>query len=227
MKRFRKAWWFIAGMGVALMARAESQRLRVFINGTETSEVISQGGKTYVAVSALREAGAEVHTEGNRVLIRFDPPAGREQVDAIEGRRGEWIHNGTWRVRVTEVAPIPNPFGVGPGYTVTVEMRNLTNRTVSPFATGMDKFRLVDTKGNILAPTGRSIDRYYNDLPPAAGVTLKIEFGDPQNSLQELGEPDKLLILFREFGGQKPLKNFRFFLHEEKAKKDDSSSKGS
>lgn len=212
----RKAWWLLVVVGVALVATAGLQRFRIFINGTETSEVLYQGGKTYVAVSALRSAGAEVNTDGNRVLIRFDPPAGREQVDAIEGKRGEWIHNGTWRVRVTEVSSITNPFyGRGPGYMVTLEMRNLTNRTVSPFATGMDKFLLVDTKGNILSPTSRSIDRYYQNLPPAASLTLKIEFGDPENQLTELGEPEKLLILFREFGGQKPLKNFRIFLKDE------------
>ncbi len=52
-----------------------------------------------------------MNIDGNRVLIRFDPPAGREQVDAIGGRKGEWLHNGTWRVRVREVTPVPNPFG--------------------------------------------------------------------------------------------------------------------
>jgi hypothetical protein len=42
-----------------------------------------------------------------------------------------------------------------------------------------------------------------------------MKFGDPNNQLPEVGQPDKLLIQFRQSGGRQPLKGFRIFLKED------------
>jgi len=49
----------------------------------------------------------------------------------------------------------------------------------------------------------------------ADGFTAEMKFGDPNNQLPEVGQPDKLLIQFRQSGGRQPLKGFRIFLKED------------
>lgn len=209
-----KAAFVVGGlMGLAALA-GSFQTYRVFINGKETKDLLVRDGKAYVSIAALRDAGAEVTTDGNRIMVRFNPPAGREQIDAVEGRINEWLDNGSWRVRVTEVTKGANPFGVGPGFAVTVEFRNLRKSPVSLNGTGFDNFLLIDTKGNMLsAAASGSYNKRYDTVPPGAGIVMNLRFGDPKNALTEVGEPEKLMILFRNWGGTK-LKDFRIFLRD-------------
>ncbi len=133
--------------------------------------------------------------------------------DMIEGRIGEWLSNGTWRVRVSKVESISNPFGVGPGYAVTIEFRNLTKQRTSLHGTGFDAFQLLDDKGNKLSVAASGdYPRVYDDIFQADGTTMVLKFGDPNNQLSEVGQPDKLLILFRPWGGKPALPGFRIFL---------------
>jgi hypothetical protein len=215
MTKYRVVWLFL-GVVVLMGTLLAFQRARVFINGKETQEVLVSGGKTYVSVGSLREAGAVVTVSGNRVDIQFEPMRGRLQGDMFEGRIGEWLSNGTWRVRVSKVEPISNPFGPGPGFAVTVEFRNLTRQTISLNGTGFDGFQLLDDQGNKLSVAASGdYDRVYNSIVQADGFTAVLRFGDPNNQLSEVGKPDKLLILFRPWGGQPALKGFRIFLKEE------------
>jgi hypothetical protein len=185
----------------ALMA---FQRAQVFINGKETREVLLSNNKVYVSVAALREAGAVVSRSG-----------GRLDNEMIEGRVGEWLSNGTWRVRVSKVEPSENPFGVGQGFAATVEFRNLTKQTISLHGTGFDQFQLQDDKGNKLSvAAGGDYDKVYAQIVQADGITMVLRFGDPNNQLSEVGQPDKLLILFRPWGGKAALRGFRIFLKE-------------
>jgi hypothetical protein len=48
----------------------------------------------------------------------------------------------------------------------------------------------------------------------ADGITMVLRFGDPSNQISEVGQPDKLLILFRPWGGKAALRGFRIFLKE-------------
>jgi hypothetical protein len=123
--------WLILGIVSLVSALMAFQHAQVFINGKETREVLVANNKVYVSVAALREAGAVVSQSGSRLDIQFEPLRGRLQGDMIEGRVGEWLSNGTWRVRVSKVEPSENPFGVGQGFTATVEFRNLTKQTIS------------------------------------------------------------------------------------------------
>ncbi|MCL6533871.1 MAG: hypothetical protein K6U12_11410 [Armatimonadetes bacterium] len=210
---FRIAW-ILSGALVLLGVLFAYQRARVFINGRETSEVLVANNKTYVSVSALREAGAVVSQSDGRIDIQFEPLRGRLQGDMIEGRLGEWLSNGTWRVRVSKVEPISNPFGRGPGYAATVEFRNLTPNTITLYNSGFDKMQLLDDAGHQLAHADSLFNQKFNSVVRADGFTATIKFGDPRNRLTELGQPDKILILFRPTGGKPPLKGFCIFLKE-------------
>ncbi|MCL6535575.1 MAG: hypothetical protein K6U77_05830 [Armatimonadetes bacterium] len=190
------------------------QRAQVFINGKETKEVLVSNNKVYVSVAALREAGAVVSQSGNRLDIQFEPLRGRLQGDMIEGRIGEWLSNGTWRVRVSKVEPAQNPFGRGQGFTATVEFRNLTPNTISLFGSGLDKVLLLDDAGNQLSYADSSFQQKYRSMVRADGFTAELKFGDPNNQLSEVGQPDKLLVQFRSRGGKPALRGFRIFLKE-------------
>jgi microsomal dipeptidase-like Zn-dependent dipeptidase len=196
--------WLILGIVSLVSALMAFQRAQVFTNGKETREVLVANNKVYVSVAALREAGAVVSQSGSRL-----------DNEMIEGRVGEWLSNGTWRVRVSKVEPSQNPFGVGQGFAATVEFRNLTKQTISLHGTGFDRFQLQDDKGNKLSvAAGGDYDKVYTEIVQADGITMVLRFGDPNNQLSEVGQPDKLLILFRPWGGEPALPGFRIFLKE-------------
>ena len=199
-----RAFWILLGVITLIGALMAFQRAQVFINGKETREVLVSNNKVYVSVAALREAGAVVSRSG-----------GRLDNEMIEGRVGEWLSNGTWRVRVSKVEPSQNPFGVGQGFAATVEFRNLTKQTISLNETGFDRFQLQDDKGNKLSvAAGGDYDKVYAQIVQADGITMVLRFGDPSNQVSEVGQPDKLLILFRPWGGKAALRGFRIFLKE-------------
>ena len=159
------------------------------------------------ALMALQQACAFVNSEEPRdVLVSNN--------DMIEGRIGEWLSNGTWRVRVSKVEPTPNPFGRGQGFAATVEFRNITPNTISLHGSGLDKVLLLDDAGNQLSCADGSFQQKYRSIVRADGFTAELKFGDPNNQLSEVGQPDKLLIQFRQSGGKQPLKGFRIFLKE-------------
>jgi hypothetical protein len=93
-----RAFWILLGVITLIGALMAFQRAQVFINGKETREVLVSNNKVYVSVAALREAGAVVSQSGSRL-----------DNEMIEGRVGEWLSNGTWRVRVSKVEPIREP----------------------------------------------------------------------------------------------------------------------
>jgi hypothetical protein len=197
------------------LAVAAQQTVTFFVNGTKLapSDWTSVGEKTYVSTDALAAAGAEVTEKDGRISVQFVPNRGRLQADGIAGIVGEWASNETFRVRVTEVATIKNPFGPGPGVQLKTEVRNLTDRPLSLHGSGLDKVHLYDDQGQQLSFADSSFNGRYTSLPPAGGFENVVRFGDPSNKVMNLGKPDKLLILFRNAGAGKPLPNFRISLN--------------
>jgi hypothetical protein len=202
----------LVGMGVAAVALAATERA-LWINGQRMSQgVIEQGGEVYVPVSALRAAGADVNLTDERVSITFTAP-GRVQVDAVEGIVGDYVSNGTWRVKVTDVQKDVNPFvNRGPGAKLMLEVRNLSTKRTSLQSSGLESIQVLDGQGRILAVSATSFKNRYTALPPAASFTDTLRFGDPRGQMPEFGEPDKVLILFKPVGG-KALKSIRIKLN--------------
>lgn len=203
----RRSTFLIAFAGVSALLLA-TQATKVTVNGKPDPAAIVKDGKVFVSEDALRAAGATVTKSNGAVSITFQPTAGRNQVEAAEGKVGDWLSNGTWRLRVTKVEAAPNPFGKGPGFKVTLEMRNLSPRALAPFASGLDKLQLVDSKGTTLSFNQGSFKDFFKEIAPGNGFTNEVLFGDPANAVGEVGDPDKLLVLFRATGG-KTLPNFR------------------
>ncbi|MCS7190282.1 MAG: hypothetical protein NZ843_01625 [Fimbriimonadales bacterium] len=209
----RRIGWIGIGVVSALGILFAFQRMQVEINGRTTNDYLVQGGKVYVSVNALREAGAVVTTGANRINIQFEPLRGRLQGDMVEGRIGEWLSNGVWRVRVVKVEPLEKPgYFKGKGFELTIEIRNLSAQTRS-FSEGFDKMILIDDKGTRVSQLAGSFEEMFQRVVRADGFTAKILFGDPYNDPQ-LGEADKLLITFRSAGGKPVMQGFRIFLRE-------------
>jgi hypothetical protein len=206
----RKHVWFTVSVAALLAAGLVlGNAVVVFVNGVRTTDVIVSKGKVYISTDALKQAGAEVTKRPDGWSVQFIPVGGRMQADAVEGVEGEWVSNGTWRIRISNVQEVPNPFGSGPGYAVRLEVRNLGRSPQSMHNTGLDNVQLLDSNNNILSVA--DWNEKYNSIPPGGGFAVVLRFGDPNNQLDSLGRPTKVLVLFRNWGGTK-LPRFRIAL---------------
>jgi len=206
----RRTVWLIVPVAVLLATGLVlGNAVVVFVNGVRTTDVIVSKGKVYISTDALKQAGAEVTKRPDGWSVQFIPVGGRMQADAVEGVEGEWVSNGTWRIRISNVQEVPNPFGSGPGYAVRLEVRNLGRNPQSMHNTGLDNVQLLDSNNNILSVA--DWNEKYNSIPPGGGFAVVLRFGDPRNQLDSLGRPTKVLVLFRNWGGTK-LPHFRIAL---------------
>jgi hypothetical protein len=206
----RKRVWFTVSVAALLAAGLVlGNAVVVFVNGVRTTDVIVSKGKVYISTDALKQAGAEVTKRPDGWSVQFIPVGGRMQADAVEGVEGEWVSNGAWRIRISNVQEVPNPFGSGPGYAVRLEVRNLGRSSQSMHGTGFDNIQLLDSNNNILSV--EDWNEKYNSIPPGGGFAVVLRFGDPRNQLESLGRPTKVLVLFRNWGGTK-LPHFRIAL---------------
>ena len=206
----RRTVWLIVPVAVLLATGLVlGNAVVVFVNGVRTTDVIVSKGKVYISTDALKQAGAEVTKRPDGWSVQFIPVGGRMQADAVEGVEGEWVSNGTWRIRISNVQEVPNPFGSGPGYAVRLEVRNLGRNPQSMHNSGLDNVQLLDSNDNILSVA--DWNQKYNSIPPGGGFAVVLRFGDPNNQLDSLGRPTKVLVLFRNWGGTK-LPHFRIAL---------------
>lgn len=112
-------------LSTLVLAQAAQRTYRLVVNGqAQTTPAIVVNGKTYVPLKALQKAGAQASLQGNKLRGQFIPVGSQQQAMLLEGKKGEWLSNGTWLLRVQEIAPGSNPFfGSGPGYLVRVGFR--------------------------------------------------------------------------------------------------------
>ena len=120
------------------------------------------------------------------------PAGGANQRPSVEGCLGEWLFDGVWRVRATDVA--------ADGTVVTLEVRNGTTQTLAPPDTGFAKINgqgidLAFSDGSVanldISATAYREELGYKKLPPGAGATTKLRFAAPPGAN---AKPVKLLI---------------------------------
>ncbi|WP_027882440.1 hypothetical protein [Meiothermus rufus] len=200
----------LLGLSLALLLGLAASIPAVYLNGARTTEVVVIQGKVYVALEALQKAGAEVSRRPDGWSVQFVPVGGRMRVEAVEGLQDDWLSNGVWRVRASQVAPAPNPFFASrPGYSLRLEFRNLARTPESLLTTGLDKVQLLDAQGNILEAADWT--QRYDKIPPGGGAAVVLRFGLRDHN-QTPGSPAKLLLLFRPSGGKPALPHFRVAL---------------
>ena len=171
----------------------------LFINGKPAAHApISQNGETWVSVSDLKAAGAQVTVGDGRLSIRFRPDSGgAHQITGVEGAKGEWLFNGIWRLRATAVEVAEKPFSNGvPGWAVTVEIRNGSNKEVSLFNTGVGLPTLALADGTILkADEGDWQTISFRQMLPGAAVTHALKFWFPSGTVKSGTKPAVRLVV--------------------------------
>lgn len=173
----------------------------VRINGKPALSTRDRDGEVYIPVSALKQAGAEVTQVGDTLTIRFQPAAA-EQGDRREGRPGEWVSNGIWRVRVSEVRPFGGAGASRSGVDLTVEVMNASGeaRKVAPGLTSA-RLKCTDSAGTALAMgelAASGVDASLEqECPPGRQGTLTLRFFYPAgHAVPEGATPGKLTLQF-------------------------------
>lgn len=196
---------------VAAFAISNPDKLTVNGQPSEAAPIV-QDGETYIPLSALQAGGAQVQTVGDTLSIRFNPLAGMDQMDAIQGIPGEWLNNNLVRVRFT------NSRMEGGKFKIDMELANLTAEPLNPTINlGMGFPELYGPDGPIPQTPNTSSDYSKNiSQRMTQGATGKATLTYDGNP----GEEGRILVRFtmntarqhivdRLGGFKKPGPNFR------------------
>lgn len=199
----------LLGVAVTLVAFAALAPKALFVNGKKSAKTpIEQNGEIYIPASALSAAGADVAITPTRVSIQFKPVKTQNEQPYVEGVLGEWVTNGIWRIRVTNVTKIENPFGTGgTGFALDFEAKNTSSKMAQMAYSGVLGLQLLDSGDQRMANTSVSFKDYYSDIQPGGGFTNHIEFGADAPGGAEAKDAAKLIVQF-----DKPAKSIRIDL---------------
>ena len=203
MKRLLLA--LLAGGSVALAA---GLNYSVIVNGqVAPDQAIVVGGKTYVPLSALKLLGVNSSLKGSTLTLGAFPapspstgvtPGGANQRASLEGCVGETLFNGVWRLTTRKVEPIGADVGLGPGWGVTVELRNGTTTKTSLQDTGLTSIDLVQPDGNTFTFEERTAEEpfIYKEVTQAGSVTYQLRFHvqDARAEAASVPKPTKLIV---------------------------------
>ncbi|UQN08692.1 hypothetical protein [Deinococcus sp. QL22] len=187
---------------LASFALAADLKYNVSVNGRPTPDpAIVVNGKTYVPLSALKTLGVPATLQGTTLNLGAQTaaaPGGANQRVSLEGCVGDTLFNGIWRMTVKKVEAIGPDVGLGPGWGVTVELRNGTTTRTSLHDTGLESVELVQPDGNTLAFEVREAEErlLYKEISQAGGVTYQLRFHTPnaRTPASEVPRPAKLIV---------------------------------
>ena len=190
-----------AALTLGLLAPASAQTL--ILNGkVSTDKTVVVGGKTYVPLNALQSLGIQVSTGSGVTSLTVgkavasapgtttaastpnNGAGGANQKASVTGCVNEWLFNGIWRLRVTKVEATTDPSGgTLPGYLVTAQVSNGTNKTLTLDQTGIqtgNAYSISFADGNSYnAPTSTSVryqDKTWAKLLQGSGTLLTFFF---------------------------------------------------
>ena len=185
-------------------ALAASPGYSVVVNGqVAPDQAIVVGGKTYVPLSALKLLGVQTSLRGNTLTLGTQAtlataPGGTNQRASLEGCIGETLFNGVWRFTTKKVEAIGADVGLGPGWGVTVELRNGTTTKTSLLDTGLTSIDLIQLDGNTFVFEERTAEEpfLYKAVTQAGGVTYQLRFHvqDARAEASSVTRPVKLNV---------------------------------
>ncbi|WP_407571598.1 hypothetical protein [Deinococcus altitudinis] len=192
---------FLLGFLTAVpLTLAAGRQYNVVVNGQVVPDrAIVENGKTYVPLSVLKLLGIEAGLKGGTLTLGAQTapgisPGGADQRASLEGCLNETLFNGVWRLTVNGVEEITRYNGQQAGYSLNVEWRNGTTKTIDALNTGVKTITLVLDNGNTLNAENEQ-DLKYKSLPQAAGTSLALTFwASSAETTAGLGKPSKLLI---------------------------------
>ncbi len=181
-------------LGVAIVATAivvgqsVTGQLSLSINGKAVpGRTLVAKGETYIPLSALKAAGVTINVKSGTLYLGLTPSGGANQINALEGKVGDWLFNGIWRLRVVSVSP--NDDG-RPGWKIRVELRNGTKLdSMALGGTGLESIALVMADANQIKPYNiTDIDR---PVGQGSSIDVNLVFYDDDGNGRL---PDKLIF---------------------------------
>ncbi|CAM4430640.1 hypothetical protein [Deinococcus marmoris] len=170
-------------LALALTPAAVAQSYSLVVNGQPApARAIVVNGQTYVPLSTLKTLGIPSSLTGSTLTLGSAAPStspgGANQRASLEGCIGETLFNGVWRMTVRKIVPIGADVGLGPGWGVTVELRNGTATKLNLHDTGLEAIELVGVDGNTFQFQERAADEplIYKDVTQAGGITYQLKF---------------------------------------------------
>ena len=174
---------------------------RLFLNGRAASNgLLQHAGKNWVCVDDLQAAGAHVTRTAEGLSVRFLPESGgAQQIPAVEGRQGEWLFNGIWRLRCGTAVSIRKPYSGEPGtpgWGLEIEVRNGATKEVSLAQTGVQLPTLAMANGTVLkADEGDWQQISFRALLPGASVKHQLKFYFPHGTPDTAAAPAQRLVV--------------------------------
>ncbi len=183
---------------------AGAQSYSLVVNGqVAPAPAIVVNGQTYVPLSALKLLGISNSLKGSTLTLGTGAapstsPGGSNQRASLEGCVGETLFNGVWRMTVRKVERIGPEVGLGPGWGVTVEVRNGTTTKTNLHDTGLEAVELVGADGNTFTFQERAAEEplIYKDVTQAGGITYQLKFqtGDARIPAANVPAAAKLVV---------------------------------
>jgi hypothetical protein len=204
-------YMFLGLMGLSTAAVAWFAPKALYVNGAKSAKpLIEQGGEIYIPASALSAAGADVAISPTRVSIQFKPVKTKDEQAYVEGVLGEWVSNGVWRFRITNVKRLDeNPIGTGgSGFSLDFEARTTSTKMVQLAYSGVLGVQLLDEDEKRAAVTSNSFAGYMADIQPGGGFKNTLLMGSEGGEVMK--DAAKLIIQF-----DKPAKSVRINLKPE------------
>jgi hypothetical protein len=127
-------------------------------------------------------------------------PGGSYQIVALQGCMKHWLFDGIWRIRVTAVKEITDPSsGNLPGYAVSFEIRNGTDKTAKMLETGVQDSHLVLDDGSQMdASRADAIiawnNIFFREIIPSAGAHATIPFYFESANVPSKPKPVKWIL---------------------------------
>ena len=177
----RLSFPLLLSAALTLLASPPALALTVTVGGRPVAgDAISQGGKVYVSVDALKAAGLGVSVTAGSVALTLPGTGagGQNQLSALGGCLGETLFNGVWRLRVTDMQPAT--VRGKPGYELGIEVRNATAKPLSlydsGFTTASAGSSLAVAFGDANTAASDSLYDRFKKINPAAAYTFAVKF---------------------------------------------------
>ena len=204
----------ILGITFSALAIAAQTTYKLIINNQSfSSQAIVVSGKTYVPLDALQKAGVKSNLSAGTLNLTLPGSAGvtgttanpsaaggSNQLAALEGCVGETLFNGVWRFKVTKFEQ--GEVDGKPGWIVSVEMRNGSNKPQDVYGTGFsntnDSYSLATADGNTgVWRTSYILNDFAVKTVPQAGMfTYQFKFfADPNATPEQLQQKPVKFIL--------------------------------
>lgn len=178
----------MGSLAALAIGQAITGNMKLNINGKAVAgQTLVSKGQVYVPLSALRSAGVTASAKSGTLFLGLAPAGGANQVQALEGKIGDWLFNGIWRFRVLDV--VPNDDGRA-GWKVKVELRNGTKLdNVALDGTGYESLTLVMADANALKPY--NITDFVRPVGQGSSISVDLIFYDDEGNGRL---PEKLII---------------------------------